>query len=356
MALIDEAIVSASPGETRIALLAEYQVVEFVIDRGAPAPGDVIEGRVIEVAAALNAAFVDIGDAAPGYLAKRGGAGVGATVMVEVTVAARPGKGAELKLAATGAQPSRRSPLARVLAAYPAIAQVAVDEMAALGDARAVFPAAAHKTRSWSESGAADALDEALARRVSLSGGASLDFAETAAATVIDIDGAGLAPAIANAAALPAIARHLRLRGIAGHILIDVIPTRDRRKLMAMVETLRALVADDPAPVQVAGHTPLGMIELTRRRSGPSLSETMLEPVSVIPTPLTIALDGVRAVLREVSARPGAALALALPPRAAAELRARPAVIVEVGRRLGRPLTMIERRDLDQFAIEDVTR
>lgn len=356
MAAIDEAVVSSSPGETRVALLSDGQVIEFIVDRGAVMPGDVVEGRVVEIAPALGAAFVEIGEAEPAFLAKPGSLSVGSSVLVEIAVGARPGKGAEAKIAPQNAKPLRRSALAHAIALYPSIARVAVDDMAALGDARAVFKDASCDPRCFAESGAADALDDALTRHVTLPGGGMLDFAATAAATLIDVDGAGRAPAEANAAALPVIARHLRLRAVAGHILVDVIPTRDRRKLMKLVEALRTATAGDPAPVQVAGHTPLGMIELTRRRSGPSLAELMLEPTAAVANPLTLALDGVRALLREAAARPGMALSLALPPRAVSELRSRPAVVNEAGRRLGRPLILAERRDIDGFAIEDQTR
>jgi hypothetical protein len=356
MVAIDEAVASIGPGETRIALLAEGRVVEFIIDRGAPAPGDVIEGRVIEISPALNAAFVDIGEPLPAYLAKPGSLGVGASARVEIVVTARPGKGAEAKLAGADMRPLRRSPLARALAAHPAIARVAVDDRAALADARRLFSAAEYAAHCFAETGAADALEEALAQRVVLPEGASLDFAETAAVTAIDVDGGGLAPMAANAAAIPTIARHLRLRGIGGHILIDIIPTKDRRKLMGLVEALRAAVADDPAPAQVAGHTPLGMLELTRRRLGPSLADIMLVPAARGLNPLTMALDGLRALLREADARPAARLALALPPAALSALRARPAAIEDAERRLSRPLALIERRDIETFAIEDQLR
>ncbi|HEY1721273.1 MAG TPA: ribonuclease E/G [Magnetospirillaceae bacterium] len=353
---VDEAVVSVSPGETRIALLDGGQVIEFMVDRGAVAPGDIVEGRVLEMMPALNAAFVEIGEPLPAYLAKPSGLSVGSKTLVEIAVAARPGKGAEAKAAPAEAKPIRHAPVARALVLHPDIVHVTVDDRAALAEMRSIFPDATCNPHCFIDSGAADALDEALARRVVLPSSVALDFAETAAATVIDIDGAGQAPAAANAAALPAIARHLRLRGIAGHILIDVIPTRDRRKLMKLVEAMRAAVAEDPAPAQVAGHTPLGMIEMTRRRSGPSLAEIMLEPLSAMPNPLTLALDGVRAVLQETAARPGTAFALALPPRAVSELRARPAVMAETGRRLGRPLTLVERRDIDMFAVEELAR
>ncbi len=353
---IDEAIVSASPGETRIALLEAGRVVEFMVDRGEPAAGDVLEGRVADVVPGLGAAFVDIGGGVPGFLGKPKGVGVGGRVIVEVVVAARPGKGADLRLAAGGRELGHRPALARALGAHPGIGRVSVDDRAAWAEARALFPAAVHDARCWSESGAAEALDEALARRLALPGGASLEFAETAAATVVDVDGGGLAPIAANLAALPAVARQLRLRGIGGHVLIDVIPTRDRREANKFVEIMRAAVAGDPAPVQVAGRTPLGMIELTRRRQGPSLAEAMLEPSSPAPNALTLALEGVRALLREADARPLPSLTLVLPPLAAASLRARAGVLAEVERRLGRPLVLVERHGIEQFLVEDGTR
>jgi Ribonuclease G/E len=356
MVAIDAAIVSANPGETRIALLADGQVVEFIVDRGAPARGDVIEGRVVEVAPRLNAAFIDIGEPLPAFLGKPGGFSVGASARVEIAVAARPGKGAEVKLAAAGAQPIRRTPLARALAAYPAITRVTVDDRATLPEARVLCSDATYDAQCFTDSGAADAFDEALLPRVALPEGATLDFAETAAATVIDVDGGGLAPAAANVAAIPAIARQLRLRGIAGHILIDIIPTKDRHRLMRLVQTLRAAVAEDPAPAQVAGHTPLGMIEMTRRRHGPSQAEIMLDPATRGANPLTVALDGVRVLLREAAARPTVAQALVLPPRALTELRARAAVMAEAERRLSRPLVLVERRGIETFAIEDQAR
>jgi hypothetical protein len=233
---------------------------------------------------------------------------------------------------------------------------VTVDRVSALADARAQFRAATHVPRCFEVSGAAEALDAALARRIPLAGGATLIVAETEAATVIDIDGGGLAPGAANAAALPVIARQLRLRGIAGHVLVDLIPTRDRNATAKSIQALRQEVIDDPAPVQIAGRTPLGMIELTRRRHGPSLAEIMLEPQANALNPLTLGLDGLRALLDETSARPGAALTLAGPPRVARALYARPSVLVEAGKALGRPVVLVERADLDMFSIEEGAR
>jgi hypothetical protein len=354
--MIDEAVMSVGPGETRVALLDAGKTMEFIVDRGGVGAGDVIEGRVTEISLTFGAAFVDIGQPLPGYLAKPKDLSVGATVLVAVTVGARPGKGAELKRAATGAKPLRRTPLARALAQCPGIARVAVDQSSALGPARGLFRGAVHVPRCFEESGAGEALDEALARRVALPGGAALIFAEAEAATLIDIDGGGIAPGAANAAALPEIARQLRLRGIAGHILVDVIPSRDRNAVTKLVSMMKEAVADDPAPTQVAGRTPLGMIELTRRRHGASLAEMMLDPLSAGPNALTIGLDGLRALLRESAARPGAPLSLAVAPRVARALDARPTALAEAGRAMGRPVVLIERGDIELFAIEELAR
>jgi hypothetical protein len=224
--------------------------------------------------------------------------------------------------------------------------------MSALPEVRGLFRTATHAPKCFETSGAAEALEAALAKRVPLHGGAALIVAETEAGTMIDVDGGGMAPGSANAVALPEIARQLRLRGIAGHILIDVIPTRDRNAVAKLVKALRDEVIDDPAPVQIAGRTPLGMIELTRRRHGPSLAEIMLEPSAANPNALTIGLDGLRALIAETAARPGATLTLAVPPRVARALYARQSVLDDAGRMLGRPVKLVERADLDMFLIE----
>ncbi len=338
---IDEAAVSAGPGETRIALLEAGRVVEFAIDRGGAGLGDVIEGRV--VGRAGGAAFVAIGEGTPGYLARPGGAAEGDSLLVEVTCAARPGKGAVLKRAAAGTVPVRRSALARALAANSGIRRVAIDDAAALAEARSLFATAELRPDAFEESGAADALEEALAPSAALPGGASLHFAETPAATLIDVDAGGSSPAEANARAIGEAARQLRLRGIGGHVLIDAIPGRDRRALPRLIADLRAAAAEDPMDVQVAGATPLGMIELTRRRTGPSLAEMLLTPESSARSPLTLALEGLRALLREARMRPRAPQTLALSPPAAAALRAHAGALAEAGRRLGRRVELVER-------------
>lgn len=350
---IDELLVSASPGETRLALIAGGQVVEFVIDRGDAAAGDVIAGRVVGIASGTGAAFVEIGEALPGFLPRAGKLSEGASILVEVAAAARRGKGAELARAAADAEPVRRPPLARVRATHGDIASVLVDDIASLAETRRLFPSARRERDAFQRCDAGDILEQALLPRVPLAGGGALIIEEAAAATLIDVDGGRNGPLEANLAAVAEIARQIRLRGLAGHILADVIPMRDRRAPQRIVEALRAALANDPTPAHIIGRTPLGMIEMTRRRRGPSLAEVMLEVPPRRPDALTIGLAGLRALMREYDARPAASLALALPPRAVTALRGRPSVVEETERRLGRPLALIERPGVEAFMIEE---
>jgi len=95
----DEILIACSPGERRLALVAGGQVLEFWIDRGDAAPGDILLGRVVSVNKALNAAFVEIGEPLPGILPKPGALSEGQPVMVQLTASARGDKGAELTAA-----------------------------------------------------------------------------------------------------------------------------------------------------------------------------------------------------------------------------------------------------------------
>ena len=350
---IDQAVIAASPGETRVALLEAGQVIEFIIDRGDPAAGDVLEGRVVEVVPGLGAAFVDIGGSAPGFLGKPKGASVGGRVIVEVAVAPRPARAPSCAWPRAGgrsATGAHRAGPRRASRHRPRPGR----RSRHLGrGARSCPTPCTTPNAGPATSGCGRCLRRSAGVPRPLPGGAALEFAETAAAIVIDVDGGGLAPIAANLAALPVVARHLRLRGIGGHVLVAAIPTSDPREGAKLVEILRAGVAGDPAPVQIAGRTPLGMIELTRRRTGPSLADVMLERAAVVPNALTMALDGVRALLREADARPMTAPTLILSPAAAAALRGRAGVLAEVERRLGRAPALLERHGIEQFQVED---
>ncbi len=140
--------------------------------------------------------------------------------------------------------------LARLLAAHPGVMAVRVDDRAALAEVKRLFPDAVHQTRCF-EDEAAESFDQALERRIALPGGGALIIEQTAALVAIDIDGGGGSPLAANLAAMPEIARQLRLRDLSGHILIDVIPLKDRDAQARVVAALREAVAGDPTPTHV---------------------------------------------------------------------------------------------------------
>ncbi|MDR3439902.1 ribonuclease E/G [Telmatospirillum sp.] len=430
----DEIIVSASPGETRFAVMAGGLPVEFHVDRGGAAVGDIIFGRVLTVNHALDAAFIDIGETVPGFLPHPEGVGEGEALLVQAVAAAQGGKGAGLTravslqgavLAYTPARPglnlSRRmadaerrsairrllgplvtgdeglvvrtaaegaadsllldelavlrqrwcrietavakataparvetvSPLVRLLADFPGVRRLRVDDRASLAAVRAVFPDAVYEDRCFDVE-VGEAFEQALERHVALPGGGRLTIEQTAAVTAIDVDSGGGSPLAANLAAIPVIARELRLRGLAGHILIDAIPVKDRRALTSLVTALRKAVADDPTPTRVIGVTPLGLIEMTRDRRQPGLADVMLENLGPQPTAETIALQGLRAALRQADAgRPGAALRLSARPAVIASIRARPRLLAEMTDRLGRPLTLAEAPQIALFEISE---
>ena len=436
MPSIEEVLISGGPGETRLALIAEGQVVEFLLYRGEVSPGDVLLGRVVSVNRGINAAFVEIGEPQPAFLSPIDDASEGETVVAQVTAAARSGKGVELSRAISlsgrylvytprraGLNLSRRipdddtrqrllallrpalstgeglvvrtiaveaqadtllaelaalrarwqrierqqaetpapaslyapHPLERVLTEHPSIRHIWVDDPTLLPAIRSLFPKAALLKDAFARYDAEDVLEQALTSVVPLAGGGALIIQPTAGVTVIDIDGGARSPLDANLAAIPEIARQLRLRAIAGHILVDIIPLRDRRSQCRLIAALRQATADDPTPTHVVGTTPLGLIEMTRERRRPSLAENMLTQPSPHRNPVTVGLDGLRALLRETAARPAAALTLVAAPEVIAALRQRPNALTDAATRLGYSPTLVTRPGLELAVIEEQT-
>jgi Rne/Rng family ribonuclease len=100
--MIEDILVSVSPGQTRIACLARGRVVElhrFLHGRTASV-GNVYLGRITRIASGIGAAFVDIGDSRAGFLPLHGHhhkeLHEGARVIVQVTREAEHSKGAQL--------------------------------------------------------------------------------------------------------------------------------------------------------------------------------------------------------------------------------------------------------------------
>ncbi len=343
MAGPDTVLWSWGPGESRLALLADGEVVELVVDRPELWAGSLFLGRVVAVDRQLDAAFVDIGIGdRPGFLpgAKRLGLTEGQALPVQVRADAWGGKGPLLAVATECGAGDRKAPallrrshpLERLVETYPAITRIVADDVAAFAEARALFPTLAER----GEVDLDDAFAAALAPVVVLPSGGRLVIEPTAALTAIDVDsGAGRA-GDANREAVAAIARQLRLRRIGGQVVVDFVsgPKGTPYRLAA---GLKKVVAADPVPTHVFGVTPLGMVELVRERRGPSLAEVLCRR-SQGPSAETTALTALRRVLAEAVGRPGLAPVLVVAPEVAAALGRLGEAVAEAGRRLGRPL------------------
>ncbi|MGE4528019.1 MAG: ribonuclease E/G, partial [Rhodospirillaceae bacterium] len=135
----------------------------------------------------------------------------------------------------------------------------------------------------FAEAGGEEALEEALAPLVALSGGARISLEPTRAFLAVDVDSGGDAGAeaarAANDAAVDRLVKELRLRNIGGAVVVDIIPEARKGHTEAqrrrLPERLRAAAAGDPR-IQVNGMTPLGHLELVRARRGLSLYEVVV--------------------------------------------------------------------------------
>jgi ribonuclease G len=286
----DTILVSRGPGETRVALMAEDELVEVVHQRdGHLQPGAAYFARIGAPVPYIPAVFVNLGGAVAGVLkVKPPFPNEGRGIAVTVTVPERAGKGAEVKLAPDVPAPADGRAGALLRAADPAarwfethgasIAEIICASRAEAARLKALLgadaPIAVSEGTSdlFASRGVDHAIEAALERAVTLPCGGSLIIESTAAVIAIDVNAGPADPDTANREALAAVALELRRRNLAGHVVVDVIPTKRRATLSGL---LGGLVTHDPAQVRVAGLTPLGMIELTRQRIGLSLAETL---------------------------------------------------------------------------------
>jgi hypothetical protein len=331
----------------RVAVMQDDDLLDYAIDRpGTPdGVGDLHAGRVAAVVPAMAGAFVAL-DGGEGFLPdSEGGAGLveGAMVSVRVTRAAQGGKGPRLTARGTGAHESpvrllRRgpSPLLRLAAAYPD-APVLFDDAFVLARQR---PALGDRARLVGRAfdDALEADIEVLAESViALPGGLRASIVPTPALIAIDVDGAGAtggrgqksaSQLAANRDVIPALARQIRLRQLGGAILIDFagMPARKRATLAPVLE---ACLRDDPAKPRLIGFTGLGLAEILRPRTAPPLHELLAGP-----------LAAGFAALRQAARSKAGHLALRAAPAIVTALRADPAALPDLARRLTHPILL----------------
>ena len=370
-------LISAGPGEWRAAWLEDGVAAELYVERGAPLPaGGIHLGRVVRLAAGLDAALVDIGDERLGFLPVRAGTAElneGARILVQIRREAQRGKGALLsarivpragpgdlaRLAALAARLDPPSPIDPAPGFAAALAlrlpgepeQILADDPAMLRELRGAFAAVeiAHRPiEEWPID--LDALiDAALAATVAVPGGGSLHLEETQAAVLIDVDtrtpetGAAARAALSvNRAAARGIARQLRLRQLGGGIIVDFVGLDGSRPRERVRPAMAAALIGAPAQPEVLGWTRLGHLEIVRPRRGRPLSEAMLEPHGTTKSAAALAFEALRALAREARARPAANWRLVVAPSVAAALSGPAAgALSALETRLGRRVAIV---------------
>ncbi len=353
-------VVSASPGEIRVAALLGDRLVDYAIGRpGAPdLVGDLYRGRIIAQVPAMAGAFVALG-VAEGFLPDSAGAkgrGVGDAVLVRVVRAAQGGKGPRLGavtaaeaagLAASGPPERLRagpSVVEHVAALFPN-APVEIDDPALLAALRPVLGGRAVAAPASFPGGFDDALEEEIAALgtpvAALAGGGALRIHPVPALTAIDLDAGGASAVRAgklraqvalNLGAIPELARQIRLRNLGGAILVDWagLPIGKRALLGP---ALAAALAEDPLRPRLVGFTGLGLAEILRPRVRAPLHEVLAGPHAA-------GLAGLRAAAREVAARPGWVPRLRASPAVAAALVADAGALAAFARVAGRAVVL----------------
>ncbi len=325
----DRILVSRSPGETRAALLGGDEVVELAYVRDSEIqPGSVYLGRIRAPVPGIDAVFVDIGAKDPGVLPlKPPFPSEGTAQVVRVVVPPRADKGCVLRAESDKRAAGDAKPPALVRSGpHPAqiwwerysesIKHIQCEPLTEATCLKSTLSEDAPVEQTapggnlFDEFGVEEVIEAALDLVVPLPSGGSLRIESTAAVTAIDIDSGASPPHVANGEAITAIARELRRRNIAGHIVIDVIPAKGNG---ALPRLLSKAMASDPVSPQVAGVTPLGMIELTRQRRGLSLAEVLLDGQGQI-SARSVGLKALRGVVLEVAANRASSIVITTSP------------------------------------------
>jgi Ribonuclease G/E len=397
MRVPDTIVVSALPGDRRVAWLADGVLIRYALDAGGDSgsqagirAGDIIVGRVIRVHAGLAAAFVDIGEARAGFLMLHDGPArpeggrralaEGDRVLVQVIRAAEGGKGAKLSgrlrpeglaLAAEGAAVNARPPSVLQRApdpfvsalresVHPRLARVVVDDLTSAAAVRAACPELSGCIEipllgppPFAAFGIAEQLEAALKPTLVLPSGGALTISETPALVAVDVDAGATTAAdvqatarAVNLEAIVALKAALDLRALGGHIVIDAVPMRNKHDREEVLAALRAALVADALQTDIGGFTRLGLIELTRARVGPSLRQQLghacaaCDGGGVVLKPAIAAGDALRVAVTEARLSPGLAPVIVAPTPVIAALEgpmaaARAACEARLGRAIG---------------------
>ena len=376
-------LISAQPGETRIAWLDDGKLAEVMVlrDDRPWLVDNLYLGRVTARDPGLAAAFVDIGRERPGLLPldeAPKGLSEGDAVAVRVTRAPQAEKGvrltgcrlpAELRAKAERLSPpallrAAEDPFEVALAAEPPPDAIVIDDPACFARAQAHLAARPESLdrlaldldpeTPFEREGVEAAIEALLEPRVALASGGHLLVEPVRTLTAIDVNSGGnsggasgrdvaLAVDLEAAAEIP---RHLRLRGLSGLIVIDFLALREAAARQRVTEVLKDGLKQDPRSSRVQAMRHSGLVELTLRRARPALHEELTEPCGLgglgrTKDPVTLAYEALRAAKRAALRDPGRQIALAAGPRVIAALQG-PAAAALGGfeARFGRPLDL----------------
>ena len=323
-----ELIIECSPGEIRAALMDGVVLRELLIARRTDGPryGEVYRGRVSRIEHGINAAFVEIRSAPPGFLplsgpSRRLAEGAAITVSIAAEPAGEKGPRVALVDTADAVVPQTRdSEVVAALRGFDlrSVGRIVADGAGCLARIRAacrdVAPDAVERVEGHAGNIPAfevyaieEQLERALAPDIALGSGLRLHFGTLEALTAIDVDAASFAPRqggratalAANLAAAGEIARQIRLRNLSGLILVDFLRMKDTSERKQVSEAFSALAATDPVPCHVHGFTRAGLLELTRERRRRSLADVLMEPAQPRrKTAETIAREALRQAMR----------------------------------------------------------
>ena len=331
--MASEILINVGAGETRIALVEDGVLQAYgaaLAFGGGARRGDIYNGRVTRVAAAMQAAFIDIGQGRDGFLSLRDAPALheGAAIVVQVTREAMGEKGAKLtaRVALSPDLEARRRiakpPL--LLQAGPGLIERALADWQAdlvlIDDARTAqsLKLELAKDDLFSRHDLEDQIAVLRQPRVALTCGGWITIEKTEGLTAIDVNSGGFAASggraetarIVNLEAACEAGRQVRLRGIGGLIVVDFIQMDEAAELVTAA--LQAELARDPATVDVLAMNGHGIVSVARQHRNAPLAGP--DGVAVV------ANDILRAVERNARAAPGREIVVHAAPEVAAWL------------------------------------
>jgi len=298
-------------------------------DHAEPAPpqiGEVYLGKVTNVSANLNAAFVDVQKGVSCYLplGKRGGTDffranrpkggpvkAGDEILVQVTKEAvktkQPMVSGKIKYETLEPLQERASHVLcyeRLVEAKPgwisfyeempadcSVSRILTDDQPVYEAMKALFTETVPVVDLYTDARVSlstlysleTRLAELTQRRVWLKSGGYLVIEQTEAMTVIDVNSGKCLrknspmelKQLINAEAAQEVFRQLRLRNLSGMILVDFISLDNAQQERAFLDSLREMALTDPVPTMVHDITALGIVEITRKKTAKPLREQL---------------------------------------------------------------------------------